>query len=326
MFCRSRLLALLAAVGVCACSPGEPASGEAAGDAGGSRPLSVYTVAYPLQYFAERIGGDLVRVHFPAPAGVDPASWSPDPETVAAYQTADLVLLNGAGYARWVQRASLPRARLVDTAAAFRDRFIPLDGSVTPGHGPRGAHSHEGVAFTTWLDPTLAAEQARAVAEAFAAARPAHAEVFRQRYRVLAGDLRDLDEHLAAAAQSLAGAPLLFSHPVYQYFVRRYALNARSLHWEPDAPPSPAMWRELAKLRADHPANALLWEGPPAPATTAELRARGVASAIYAPCAGTPAGVDFLEVMRANAAAFAALAVNRADGSGVQSEERAGEE
>ena len=35
--------------------------------------LTVYVDNYPLQYFAQRIGGDMVEVHFPAPAGEDPA-------------------------------------------------------------------------------------------------------------------------------------------------------------------------------------------------------------------------------------------------------------
>ena len=68
--------------------------------------VSVYVVNEPLRTFAERIGGASVRVVFPAPPGVDPAFWSPDPETVAAYQQADVILLNGAGYARWVARAT----------------------------------------------------------------------------------------------------------------------------------------------------------------------------------------------------------------------------
>jgi zinc transport system substrate-binding protein len=298
------------------CSSGEsPESSDAARE---SRPLSVFAVAYPLQYFAERIAGDLADVRFPAPAAVDPAAWSPEPEIVAAYQRADLILRNGAGYAAWVGRASLPRSRLVDTAAAFQERFIPLDGSVTHTHGPGGAHVHAGVAFTTWLDPQLAAQQARAVAEALARARPPHREEFLRAHEELASDLRELDERLAAAADSLAGAPLLFSHPVYQYFTRRYGLNARSLHWEPGEVPTPGMWRELAELLAEHPARAMLWEAAPLETSAAQLRALGVASAVYAPCGNVPEDGDFLDVMRANAAAFEALGVNRKGGSRVE--------
>ena len=71
--------------------------------------FTVYTVNYPLQYFAERIGAEHVEVAFPAPSGVDPAFWKPDSDILRQYQQADLVLLNGAGYAGWVEKVSLPR-------------------------------------------------------------------------------------------------------------------------------------------------------------------------------------------------------------------------
>ena len=71
----------------------------------------VYTVNYPLEYFARRIGGDRVVVEFPAPADIDPAFWNPGAATVVSYQEADLVLLNGATYAKWVAKVSLPPSR-----------------------------------------------------------------------------------------------------------------------------------------------------------------------------------------------------------------------
>ncbi len=81
--------------------------------------ITVYVVNYPLQYFAERIGGEHVKVVFPAPANVDPAYWMPDVKTISDYQQADLILLNGAGYAKWVNKVSLPRLRMVNTSAGF---------------------------------------------------------------------------------------------------------------------------------------------------------------------------------------------------------------
>ncbi len=76
---------------------------EQAEETAGSKALSVYVVNYPLKYFAERIGGDLVEVQFPAPADEDPAFWKPAAEVVTAYQQADVILLNGAGYAKWTR-------------------------------------------------------------------------------------------------------------------------------------------------------------------------------------------------------------------------------
>ena len=37
----------------------------------------VAVVNYPLRYFAERIGGDVIEVGFPVPLDVDPAFWCP---------------------------------------------------------------------------------------------------------------------------------------------------------------------------------------------------------------------------------------------------------
>ncbi|MCH7643614.1 MAG: zinc ABC transporter substrate-binding protein [Myxococcales bacterium] len=300
-----RVLALILALTALACADRD---GEAPAAAEPEAPLSVYVVNYPLQYFAERIGGEQVAVTFPAPPGSDPAFWSPSGETVAAYQRADVVLLNGAGYAKWVGRASLPRAGLVDTSASFRDRWIPLTGSVSHTHGPEGAHAHRGWAFTTWLDPTLAALQARAITDAFARARPAHEAAFRGRFAALAEALAALDSRLAAAAEALDGAPLLFSHPVYDYLIRRYELNARSVHWEPDESPTPAMWRVLEELLTTFPARCMLWEAEPLAETKERLLGLGVRSAVYAPLGDTPENSDFLSGMQENADRVEAIA------------------
>jgi len=298
---------LLAVAALLACGPGERADEVRHVDPEAAGPLTVYVVNYPLRYFAERIGGELVRVVLPAPADVDPAHWSPDAETVAAYQAADLILLNGAGYARWVQRASLPRARLLDTSASFRDRLIAQDAATTHIHGPEGAHSHTDLAFTTWLDPALAILQARAVADAFAEARPEHEAAFGAGLAALEASLGELDARLAEAARAIGETPLLFSHPVYQYFARRYGRNARSLHWEPDEPPDERAWRALEELLAEHPARWMIWEATPAEATVRKLEALGVRSIVYSPCANAPEQGDFLSVMSRNAASFEAL-------------------
>lgn len=302
-----QMLVWLALAAVLACGSDKRAEEAGRADPEAGRPLTVYVVNYPLQYVAERIGGEHVRVVFPCQADVDPAYWSPDAKTVAAYQAADLILLNGAGYARWVERASLPRTRVVDTSAGFRDRLIAQDAATTHIHGPEGAHTHAELAFTTWLDPGLAILQARAVAEAFAEARPEHAASFDAELDPLESELGELDTQLAHTAEAIGETPLLFSHPVYQYLARRYGLNAHSLHWEPDDVPDENAWRALEDLLAEHPARWMIWEDTPAEQTIRELEAMRVQSIVYSPCANAPEQGDFLGVMHRNAAALAAL-------------------
>ena len=272
----------------------------------GTATFSVAVVNYPLAYFAERIGGDDVMVLFPVPADVDPALWSPEPDAVATYQAADLILLNGAGYARWVSRASLPTARVVDTGAGYLDRLIPLSDAVVHTHGPAGEHSHEGVASTTWLDPTLAREQARATAEALEKARPSDAIGIGKRLGELDDDLRSIDARLESASRALGDAPILFSHPVYQYFERRYGLNGRSVHWEPDAEPSRRQWRQMERLLREHRAAWILWEAEPLPATAERLEGLGVRSLVFAPGSNRVERSDYISLMMSNVAGLEA--------------------
>jgi len=155
--------------------------------------LTIYVVNYPLQYFAQRIAEAHATVAFPVPPDVDPAFWNPGVEVIAEYQRADLIILNGANYAKWIDKVTLPQSKLVDTSASFKDQYIPLANRVTHTHGPGGDHAHTGVASTTWLDFHLAAEQARAIADAMSRKRPALRDIFESNYKALEDDLLRLD-------------------------------------------------------------------------------------------------------------------------------------
>jgi zinc transport system substrate-binding protein len=273
--------------------------------------LSVYVVNYPLQYFAQRIGGDLVDVHFPAPRDVDPVFWQPSVEVIADYQSADLILLNGANYARWVNNATLPPSKLVDTSAAMSDRFISVENDITHQHGPTGEHSHSGIAFTTWLDPTIAIEQALAIKDAFCRLLPDHQVMIETRFEELSEDLRGVDSQLEQLFADNKQQPVLFSHPVYQYFIRRYGLNARSVHWEPNVLPDDGAWTELKSLVSDHRAQLLIWEGPPMQQSINKLKVMGIDSEVFQPCGNVPKTGNYLSVMTINFEALSGWFLNK---------------
>jgi zinc transport system substrate-binding protein len=262
--------------------------------------LKIVASNYPLAYFAERLAGSRAMVTLPAPADADPAYWRPDSKAVGAMQKADLILLNGADYEKWLAHVALPRLKLVDTSAGFRDRFIRIENAVVHSHGPAGQHSHEGIAFTTWLDFDQAAQQAEAVAKALIAKRPELKTSVLDALKALQADLAGLDGELKRITAARPGLPLMASHPVYQYLARRYGLNLKSVHWEPGEMPPEKEWTELDKTLAHHPAKTMLWEAPPAASIVDKLGTKGVASAVFEPCANRPESGDFLAVMKQN--------------------------
>ena len=263
-------------------------------------PLNVYVVNYPLKYFAERVGGNHIQVEFPVSADVDPAYWNPDLANISAFQKADMILLNGAGYAKWVAKVSLPRSKMVDTSRKFRDRYILTEEVMTHSHGGEGEHAHEALAFTTWLDFELAAMQAEAIAAAMSRKRPDLQDAFQSNLEGFTRDLNRLDRDIKAIVSRNPTIPLIASHPVYDYFTRRYGLNVVSVHWEPDQIPGESQLRELKNILKQHPAKWMIWEGDPIKGSGAKLKALGVNSLVFDPCGNTPDTGDYLDVMRRN--------------------------
>ena len=262
--------------------------------------LLVYTVNYPLAYFAQRLAPAGVEVVFPAPPDIDPAFWKPAADEIGAYQRADLILLNGAGYAGWTRYATLPRSRIVVTAEGCREAFIDVEDTSKHQHGPGGEHAHGGTAFTTWLDFRVAACQAARTRDALKKRLHAAAGEIEKRYEALENDLLDLDTRLRDVAKTWKGQPLLASHPVYQYMADAYGLQIASLHLEPDQPLDSDALKQLDAVLAEHPAKLMLWEDAPLQSTADEIRKRGVAPLIFAPTSQPPATGDFLRAMQQN--------------------------
>ncbi len=292
---------LLLAVTACSPSADEPTIRSGIGETrNASGPLVVYVVNYPLLYFAERIGGAAVQAEFPAPLLDDPAYWQPGPVRIAEYQAADVIVRNGATYAKWIDLVTLPESKVVDTSTRFSDGFITVEGAATHSHGPEGEHTHGETAFTTWLDPLLAIEQAGAIRDAFVAARRDREAYFDTNFAALQSDLEALDARLVWLTRNAGDTPLLASHPVYQYFARRYGLNLESVHFEPDDMPDEAAWSALEQLVASHPARWMIWEGQPSDDIVDRLMSMGIGSVVYAPVGNRPAEGDFLAVMQQN--------------------------
>ena len=273
---------------------------DSVGDATAAGVIKICVVNYPLQYFAERVGGDRVAVDFPAPSDGDPAFWTPTAEDISRIQEADLILLNGADYAKWVAMVSLPQAKIINTSTSIKEQFIPLEGATTHRHGPEGEHAHGGTAFTTWLDAKLAIQQARAILNALTERWPEHREQFEAGFAGVETDLLDVDTAIEKVLADEEDTPLVFSHPVYQYFERRYGLNGQSVHWEPDEMPSEQQWTELAELLKSHQAKWMVWEGEPEQETVSRLREMGIESVVVDPCGNVPDDGDYLTTMREN--------------------------
>lgn len=301
----SKLLALLLVVVTlmgCGRSQMEESGFE---DQARTKPV-VAAVNYPLGYFAEFLAEGEIEVLMPFSRDGDPAFWEPTDKALIPVMEADLILLNGAGYAKWVGTAFLPQRKLVDTSGSFESKYLQAEAKKHQ-HGPQGEHDHGGTAFTTWLDPDLAAAQAEAVAIGLKSLKGVDAVVIDQRLKLLQENLESLDMAMDKVAKRLAGKRIFASHPVYQYLARKYQLGIHSFHWEPDVEITEEQWKELDEELTKKRATLVLWEGDPIGANRLGLDQRGVPMVVFDPCGNVPDEGDYLFVMQENIQQLSAM-------------------
>ena len=264
-----------------------------------NKKLEVFAVNYPLFYFAERIGGEHIELLNVIPANVDPAYWVPM-QSLEEIQNTDLILANGANYAKWMERVSLPSSKIVNTTAAFSDKYIKIEEGTTHSHGAGGDHVHYGYAFTTWLDFEIAIGQAEAIKNALTAKRPQHKEIFNTNFIALKAELKQLDDMMLSVAEKFKDQNLFVSHPVYQYLGKAYDLQIISEHWEPGEMPTENQWSAFKHNLDLHPANLMLWEGEPSDELKVRLKDAKVTTVLFNPCSNQPVKGDFLSTMKQN--------------------------
>ena len=97
--------ALALAVGACSRDSDPTDSSTSPTDAGSSEPLLVVASIYPMQFFAERIGGDRVEVVSLVPPGVEGHTFELSPSALRRIADADVVAMNGLELEPWLERA-----------------------------------------------------------------------------------------------------------------------------------------------------------------------------------------------------------------------------
>src|SRR2546428_10101753 len=69
--------------------------------------LPVVVTFYPLQEFAQRVGGERVRVVTLVPPGAEPHDYEPPPQDITALHAAHIVIYTAAGLEPWLDKLRL---------------------------------------------------------------------------------------------------------------------------------------------------------------------------------------------------------------------------
>ncbi|WFE31611.1 metal ABC transporter substrate-binding protein [Micromonospora sp. WMMD975] len=292
--------ALLTLGGLAACSDG---------GGGGSDPDRVDVVAafYPLQFLAERIGGDRVVVGNLTKPGAEPHDLELNPRQVGQVVDAELIVYL-TGFQPAVDEAVEQNGgdRAFDVAGV-----APLRDAAAGGHEHEGEDGHQeeagheeggGKDPHLWLDPTRLATVGDRLAERLGAVDPDHAADYTARAGALRDELTTLDTEYAEGLRTCQRREIVTSHTAFGYLAERYRLEQIGLTGlTPESEPSPQRLAEVAEEAREHRAGTIFFETLVSP-KVAETIARevGARTAVLDPIEGPPAEGDYLSAMRAN--------------------------
>ncbi|HWL64635.1 MAG TPA: metal ABC transporter substrate-binding protein [Actinomycetota bacterium] len=243
----------------------------------------VVAAFYPLEFAAQRIGGQAVDVTGLTPAGVEPHDLELASDQIRAIAAADLVVYLGDGFQPALEDA------LSDVDDARRlDALDAVDGSTRDPH--------------VWLDPTLLAQITNEIAARLSEVDPDHVDLFEANAQDLSGDLMDLDRELSTGLRDCEARDLVTSHEAFGHLAMRYQLHQVGISGiDPEAEPSPQRLAEVARFVEANDVRTIFFEEL-APPDLAETLARetGAEIAILSPLETAPGTGDYIDTMRLN--------------------------
>lgn len=291
----------LAATALTACS------GTAAGDSGGKDGrLAVTASFYPMQFLAEQIGKDHVKVDSLTKPGVEPHDLEITPRQTSQLGQADVVL-----YLKTLQPA-VDKAveqsgvkNVVDAAALTKLETHAADGHDHAAEGDGHDHGEAGTDPHVWLDPVKYAEIAQGVGAALEKADPDHAADYKKNTGELVAKLGSLDTEFKDGLKNTASRTFITTHSAFGYLAERYGLDQQGISGvDPEAEPSPARMKELQDVARKDNVTTVFFEALASDKTAKALaHDTGLKTDVLDPLEGITdksQGADYFEVMRSN--------------------------
>lgn len=213
-----------------------------------SEKLTVYTTVYPLQYFTERIAGDLVTVKSIYPPGADEHTFEPSQRDMMSIADANVFFYIGLGLEGFVEKA---KTTLKNEGVEFvqigekvnlnenemeheMEHDANIDQEGHDEHSEHGEeqdnhHEHGDIDPHIWLDPIFAKDIALAIKNELIHQLPEEEEILEENYQLLENDLEALHLDFQSTIQNAKRKEVIVSHAAFGYWEKRYGLKQLSI-------------------------------------------------------------------------------------------------
>ena len=207
--------------------------------------LSIYTTVYPLQYFAERIGGEYVDVSSIYPPGANEHTFEPTQKDMMTLADADMFFYIGLGLEGFVEKAKNTLAnehvKLVATADHVSEEKLHISTGHVHVEDEEDDHGHEeheeeasdllidhsghGHDSHVWLSPVISQDLAAVIKDELVAAMPEQEALFTENYEALVAELEELHAKFESMAAQTTQKTFFVSHAAFGYIAGHYGFS-----------------------------------------------------------------------------------------------------
>jgi zinc transport system substrate-binding protein len=197
--------------------------------------VSVVTTLYPLEYFAQRIGGGDVSVTNLLKSGVEVHSFEPTPADIRKLEAADVIVYNGSGLEPWIDRA------LSTISSKGGPRLIVVTSDEWQQESKAGVIDPH-----VWLDPFKSMELVKLIRDSITSANPDGVAIYATNATELLTELLSLHQTYTNGLVECTNNQFVTSHAAFGHLAERYGLEQIHISGlSPEAAPGPA---DLARI------------------------------------------------------------------------------
>jgi zinc transport system substrate-binding protein len=211
--------------------------------------LRVMTSLFPLQEFAQAVGGKRVSVRLLLPPGAEPHTWEPRPSDIGKLATSDILIYVGAEMEPWIQD-------MVKGTYNPNLSVLEVSRGLNLIRGKTIAHNHKTVGFDphVWLDFDNAQNIVNGIAKAFIEKDPQGTKYYGENARFYREKLQVLDSKFRQGLRNcLYRVFVVGGHAAYSYLADRYGLIQIPLYGiNPNSEPTPKQLARVIRLAKEH--------------------------------------------------------------------------
>lgn len=195
--------------------------------------VSIYTTVYPLQYFAEQIGGKHVEVSSIYPPGTNEHTFEPTQQDMMKLADSDLFFYIGLGLEGFVDNAKKTLANenvsMIETTHGIDEEKLHASTATHEHEHEEGDHHHGDVDPHVWLSPVISQDLALSIKNELVKKDAKHKADYEKNYDALVKNLQQLDNDYKTMAKDAETKEFYVSHAAFGYIAGTYGLKQVSV-------------------------------------------------------------------------------------------------